>query len=705
MTITKIDNLFKLINNKLWGILFLFLMPAFWIISTFKIANVRGYYWLGINYDPDYPYLFNALNIANLKTPGHTDHPGTTLQILGAIVLKISYFIESIFNPSLETLNETVVNNPEKYLTLINITILLIIVCLVFLVGLISFVYFQNVSLSLILQITPFLNLATWQALNKVSPEPLLFGMSQMLVILLLIYLRKQNAEKSQWFAIALGIILGLGLATKVTFIPLIILLIVIPQIRLKFLALFTLVLTFIIATLPIASKYQITLKWLTSIATHTGKYGQGDPGFIETTAIWSNINWLISSEKIFFSLVIISTFVLGIVFLLERRNNWDREAEIKNLSVRKSTLLFSLIIVIFWLQILLTIKHPGIHYLIPSMGLCGLLIFIQVVYLPSLIKHFRFTKSELVTKFFPPTALAVCIGLSVQQFPIYFQTIASIYSIHNQDNKTIQNIIDEKYSNCLKVTYYGASSKEYALQFANNYSANNFSTYLIELYPNEIFYSLWASKYSSYVELLQDLNFVNRECVIFRGLKLGGEDMSKEYYVPNVTLKPIFIGTSEALYEAISYNYNVDEDIYFTRQGNTSQAAIYQKSGWSQAEEWGTWTDGKEASLLLKINSIPAKNLELIADVNPFVSDKHPQQNIDILVNQTAVGSWTFRYGEPNSPQKIFIPAELISDRNILEITFRLNDAKSPAELNINSDRRLLGLGFKKIRIVPSQN
>lgn len=153
------------------------------------------------------------------------------------------------------------------------------------------------------------------------------------------------------------------------------------------------------------------------------------------------------------------------------------------------------------------------------------------------------------------------------------------------------------------------------------------------------------------------------------------------------------------------NYKYNLGEDILFSRLGDTSPAVEYQKSDWSQAEEWGTWTDGKEASLPLKIDSIPSKNIELIADVNPFVNDKHPQQKIDILVNGTGVGSWTFNYKEEAKPQKVLIPRELISEDKIVEITFHLNDAKSPAELKINTDRRLLGIGVKKIRAIDSQN
>ena len=53
----------------------------------------------------------------------------------------------------------------------------------------------------------------------------------------------------------------------------------------------------------------------------------------------------------------------------------------------------------------------------------------------------------------------------------------------------------------------------------------------------------------------------------------------------------------------------------------------------------------------------------------------------------------------------QVFIPAELVKDKNILQIDFRLLNPKSPADISESIDICLLGLGFKKIRIVPSQN
>jgi len=45
--------------------------------------------------DPDWSYLANSLLVAEGKTPQHVDHPGTPLQILGAIVYRVNYLFSS----------------------------------------------------------------------------------------------------------------------------------------------------------------------------------------------------------------------------------------------------------------------------------------------------------------------------------------------------------------------------------------------------------------------------------------------------------------------------------------------------------------------------------------------------------------------------------------------------------------------------------
>ena len=84
-------------------------------------GEIKGPYYLGENSDPEYVYLFNALNIAQFEAPRHTDHPGTTMQLLGATVIRGSYYFAGGDN-----LVEDVLSRPEHYLRLMNIVLILL---------------------------------------------------------------------------------------------------------------------------------------------------------------------------------------------------------------------------------------------------------------------------------------------------------------------------------------------------------------------------------------------------------------------------------------------------------------------------------------------------------------------------------------------------------------------------------------------------
>jgi len=133
-------------------------------------------------------------------------------------------------------------------------------------------------------------------------------------------------------------------------------------------------------------------------------------------------------------------------------------------------------------------------------------------------------------------------------------------------------------------------------------------------------------------------------------------------------------------------------QDISFAADGNSGD---YIKSGFSQQESSGRWTDGPEAQLALSFPS-PARNYRLTAIVEPFLEGRHSRQRVNILMNGelcleeelTTCGlqtiTTTFRASGPTT------------------LTFSLPDAISPAELNTGSDSRKLALAFQSASISP---
>ena len=124
---------------------------------------------------------------------------------------------------------------------------------------------------------------------------------------------------------------------------------------------------------------------------------------------------------------------------------------------------------------------------------------------------------------------------------------------------------------------------------------------------------------------------------------------------------------------------------------------------GWAMPEKWGVWSDGPEARLVVdpKPGSLGGGDLGLIVRAMGFVTPKHPRQTVDVLVNGTSVALWTFELGDGFVERRARVPAAVV--KFPLEITFRIRNAMTPAQLGISGDARRLGIGLASLRLAPA--
>lgn len=94
----------------------LLVIPVALFVLSIVTVNAQGP-WNLYRYDPEYAYLLNSLNLLQLHSPGHTDHPGTTLQEFGAMVVFCKWTAGSLSGGA-ETLQRAVLSHPEDYLRL-----------------------------------------------------------------------------------------------------------------------------------------------------------------------------------------------------------------------------------------------------------------------------------------------------------------------------------------------------------------------------------------------------------------------------------------------------------------------------------------------------------------------------------------------------------------------------------------------------------
>ena len=130
---------------------------------------------------------------------------------------------------------------------------------------------------------------------------------------------------------------------------------------------------------------------------------------------------------------------------------------------------------------------------------------------------------------------------------------------------------------------------------------------------------------------------------------------------------------------------------------------AMQKEHGWWNTEAWGTWSS-EDAAVIVHFPGPVDSDLLLEALVQGYVNEKNPDVHVKVLINNSNVGEWNFRYQPGVAPQQfrsLVISKSVLDRQQPVTIQFLVAGAKSPKELGINPDSRKLGLGVMKMRFV----
>jgi len=114
---------------------------------------------------------------------------------------------------------------------------------------------------------------------------------------------------------------------------------------------------------------------------------------------------------------------------------------------------------------------------------------------------------------------------------------------------------------------------------------------------------------------------------------------------------------------------------------------------GWAYPEQWGVWTEGSKAKVVLPIPAGNPKTLTM--DFRAFLTASHPKQLVEVFVNNVFDQKIVFSQDQANH---IIIDLPQNDSRDYIAIELRLPDAKSPKDLGIGDDIRPLGVGLTQV-------
>jgi len=446
-------------------------LPVAYIAAALWLRAQGGPSWLWFNLDPDYFYLLDSLNLINLTTPGHVYHPGTTVQWLGAIILKIAHG-----GAAANALISDALADPEWSLSVIATVFVLINGVCVWLVGRVGFRVFGSVVAAWFLQLAPFMSMVILKHSYHVKPEALLLATGLVLTVVSVLSLSPGMLARRRWqLALAFGVIAGFGVATKITAFPIFLL----PVLVLsgagedgtfgdgaKAIILYgiTALAALIVFTLPAAGAYDVFFGWMQALSQGNAPYG-GTIAADQITAYPSQV------LKLFKRPAFHVVFILGVVTVIAAlRRRVGPAGEIR---------LLAGIVVSQFAQALLIAKQPNAVYMIPSFVLIPLG-FVLVWRLGGAVLGRSLGPGVAVLL----AALVVAQGLAVSKL--------SREVMANRDHALPGHALpgnDARFSRCAQVYSYAASNQSYALMLGDYVTGGRFAGRLSALGPSNVYW------------------------------------------------------------------------------------------------------------------------------------------------------------------------------------------------------------------------
>jgi hypothetical protein len=509
---------------------FLILLPAFFLLAGLNFNRTQ------YSNDPEYAYLLNGLNISRARFVGHAENPGTTVQILSAVIIPVHYLFEG---DKTNTLQEDVIRRSDEYVETINKTLVILNSLLILFMGITVLHLTKSFWMALLVQAGYFLSANLLEhAWTKVSPEPVLVIASSLLALAVLVKFYSGNRVRN--YPVILGWLSGFGLATKVTFLPLLVIPLIIlssKKERISYLR-WTLISAFVI-TIPAILEYPHMAKWFLQVFIHTGTYGQGGIGILNPSEYFANL-LAISGRNPLLVITSIVTLLYStyLVFSPEFRTTYGRKDSVKY------ALAFALAQLI---AILIVAKHyHANHYLIPAQCLIA---FCWIMNLLTLTDLFSMNKRTAAVLAF--STIMVFILASLLNYP-YLKAADHGYKISNEEYHRTAQQIENGYNDYLKIYYYPTSINPYsALRWGNVYSRSYNLPVMERIFPQGIFYDTrnhCFMKWDSIIPAIEIASMSENKILL-----IGGPLNEQEKGLVNgqgLELEPVYSGRTQAIYK-----------------------------------------------------------------------------------------------------------------------------------------------------------
>jgi hypothetical protein len=486
------------------GVLFL-IIPLLFVIAVSQLTEAKGPQWLPSSFENPYAYLFNSLLVVDGRAPTYVDHPGTTTEIFGGIILRLSS------TKSADDLIGSVFQHPEKEIKELHWALLIFTALVLWVVPWLTARALRNHVAGLLIQapalfsktllffgilfgsdlmVVPFSIAAVCCCLLLLLPS----SVPDKVVCFFGIQIDPPASPPSRYLRIPVlllpaltGLVCALGIMTKLTFFPLILIAMACCRRRSNLAAFFVaFVLALALALLPIHPQVSRLARWTFDLGIHSGYYGTGPVGLPNASVYQSTLSQLFQAEPL---LVLIPGITVTVVILL---SVLPRERTAAHQTTWRTVLpVFALQLISY----LAVAKHPNNHYLIPLFLTTGLSLVL-------LFYAFR-THTSAMSRAIGWLTLIGLLSLGFKDFVT--ETLATASDLRDQQKELLRlyQHAKEITKNDVRVDYFFSDSPEYPLCYGDVAASGAFGQLLARMYPKALFFDVFNGKFQTFTEMI----------------------------------------------------------------------------------------------------------------------------------------------------------------------------------------------------------
>jgi hypothetical protein len=448
---------------------FIFIIPIFYLIWSLQLNLLGGPFSLSRS-DPEYPYLLNGLNCATLhfNNIGHTDHPGTPFQIITGIFIRITHFVNGQ-----GPIVEDVLSRPETYLSSASLGLSILTFLLLLWLGRLVMRKDGRMTGALMLQSSILLSTVLIDMPLRYNPDRMLIIFNLLFAGMMVRFL-SDNDYPVRKFALATGVLMGIGFATKFNYLPVAVIpLMLIPGYRNKAVYSLTFIVSFFVGILPILNKFKEFRRFISGVASHDGLYGQGSEQMFNWKGFGHNFVDLLS-YNISYTIILVAAAGLVILYLAKG----GQSATNRRLIITLQAFLLASAV-----GFIMVSKHFKVYYFAPVLSLSGLALFI--IWKISEV-HFP---AKRIHNLFGPVVLAVLLIVPMVPLPGQFGVRLAAKQANLKTSRFYAENVGLKDWLFIEPTWMAGPMVENALVYGISYVAHRQEFYrdYTRLYPNVV--------------------------------------------------------------------------------------------------------------------------------------------------------------------------------------------------------------------------